>query len=176
MREAHVAAARPTAPVIVARRASIATDLWGAEASPMSTSTLRPPALSDGVAGLEWQYQLATGVSAGQYAAVRFPVDGLAGFDRLQLRARADHPVRVWLQLRASTVGEGERWGRTFYLDQDYRSLDMGFDELEPLGATSSQNPPLDKVDVILMVVDTVNTRPGTGGVVQLAEMWLAAR
>jgi hypothetical protein len=130
----------------------------------------------DGIAGLEWHYQLASGVPAGQYAAVRFPVDGLVGLDRLQLRARADHAVRIWLQLRASTVGEGERWGRTMYLDQDYRSLEVRFDELEPLGATSTPSPPLDRIDVVLMVVDTVNTLPGTAGVVQIAELWLAAR
>jgi hypothetical protein len=176
MRDAHAAAARPAPLVAVARRASIATDLWGAEASAMSISMLRPPSVPDGVAGLEWQYQLAGGAPSGQYAAVRFPVEGLVGFDRLQLRARADHPVRVWLQLRASTVGDGERWGRTLYLDQEYRSIELGLDALGPLGATSTPTPPLDKIDVVLMVVDTVNTRPGTAGVVQLAELWLAAR
>jgi hypothetical protein len=176
MRDAHEAATRPAAPVAVSRRASIATDLWGAEASTMSISTLRPPAVPDGVAGLEWQYQLAGGSSAGQYAAVRFPVDGLVGFERLQLRARTDHPVRLWLQLRASTVGGGERWGRTLYLDQEYRSVEVRLDELEPLGDTSTPSPPLDKIDVVLIVVDTVNTSPGTAGVVQLAELWLAAR
>jgi hypothetical protein len=176
MRAAHEAVARPAPPVIATRRASIATELWGAEASAMSLSTLRPPTVPDGIAGLEWHYQLASGVPAGQYAAVRFPVDGLVGLDRLQLRARADHAVRIWLQLRASTVGEGERWGRTMYLDQDYRSLEVRFDELEPLGATSTPSPPLDRIDVVLMVVDTVNTLPGTAGVVQIAELWLAAR
>ena len=111
MRDAHEAAARPAPSVAVARRASIATDLWGAEASAMSISMLRPPSVPDGVAGLEWQYQLASGAPSGQYAAVRFPVEGLVGLDRLQLRARADHPVRVWLQLRASTVGDGRAVG-----------------------------------------------------------------
>jgi hypothetical protein len=62
------------------------------------------------------------------------------------------------------------------YLDQDYRSLEVRFDELEPLGATSTPSPPLDRIDVVLMVVDTVNTLPGTAGVVQIAELWLAAR
>jgi hypothetical protein len=81
----------------------------------------------------------------------------------------------MWVQLRASTVGDGERWGRSLYLDQDYRTIEVGFDDLEPLGPMSTAAPPLDEVDVILFVVDTVNTVPGAGGAVQLAELWLAA-
>jgi hypothetical protein len=174
MRDRHQAAARPV-PTAATRRDSIATDAWGAEASAGSVSALHPPAVADGIATTEWRFQLAGGTPAGQYAAVRFPVNGLAGHDRLQLRARASGPMRMWVQLRASTVGDGERWGRSLYLDQDYRTIEVGFDDLEPLGPMSTAAPPLDEVDVILFVVDTVNTVPGAGGAVQLAELWLAA-
>jgi hypothetical protein len=175
MRDRHQAAARPVS-TAATRRDSIATEAWGAEASAGSRSALQPPAMADGVATTEWRYQLAGGTPAGQYAAVRFPVNGLAGHDRLQLRARAGGPMRVWVQLRASTVGDGERWGRSVYLDQDYRAIEIGFDHMEPLGPASTARPPLDKVDVILLVVDTVNTFPGASGAVQLAELWLASR
>jgi hypothetical protein len=174
MREAHDAAARQAAAAPASRRASVATESWGAEASAGSVSTLNSLPAADG-AGLEWRYQLAGGRADGQYAALRFPVDGLAGHDRVQLRGRASRPVRVWLQVRASTVGSGDRWGATFYLEPQLRSVDVKFDDLRPLGTTSMPRPPLDRIDVVLLVADTVNTLPGGSGEVQIAELWLSA-
>lgn len=173
MRELHQAAANPLRAEPATRRAGVATEMWGAEASPGSISRLGPPA--SGGNTIEWTYQLAGGARAGQYAAVRFPVEGLVGHDRIQLRARAQGPMRLWVQLRASTVGGGERWGRTVYLDENDRSIDVILADLEPLGATSQAHPPLDKIDVVLLVVDTLNNVPGSGGAVQLTELWLAA-
>jgi hypothetical protein len=175
MRAAHQAAAVPTRPAPAARRAGVATEAWVAEASAGSRSGLEPRRLVDGVAEMTWNYQLAGGAPAGQYAAVRFPVEGLAGHDRLQLRARAGQPMRVWVQVRASRVGDGERWGRSVYLDDRDRSVDVLFSDLQPLGTTSTPTPPRDKVDVVLLVVDTVNTRPGASGAVYVSELWLAA-
>ena len=174
MRAVHRAAAPQAGEPAALRRAGIATEAWGAEASAGSTSALEPRGVPGDPAAIEWRYQLARGTPAGQYAAVRFPVDGLVGPDRLQIRARADRPMRVWVQLRASVVGSGERWGRSIYLDEEYRSMDVRFADLAPLGQTSTIEPPLDKIDVVLLVVDTVNTPPGTGGAVRLAELWLA--
>lgn len=174
MREVHQAAATG-APEPATRRASVATELWGAEASPGSTSTLRPRPATGGDT-IEWGYQLAGGSPAGQYAAVRFPVEGLVGHDRLQLRARAGQPMRLWVQVRGSTVGNGERWGRTVYVDEQDRSIDVMLDELEPLDDASQPKPPLDRIDVVLLVVDTLNNLPGSAGAVQLTELWLAAR
>jgi hypothetical protein len=172
----HEASATPAAAPATMRRSSIATDAWAAEASPGSVSTLRPNVAIDGVAAIEWGYQLAGGTPAGQYAAVRFPAEGLNGHDRVQLRARARQPVRVWVQVRASRLGEGERWGATVYLDDTWRGVELMFRDLRPIGITSSPTPPPDQIDVILLVVDTVNTRPGSTGAVQLAELWLAAQ
>ena len=175
MRDPHQAAQRPRPEAATRRRTSIATEAWGAEASPGSISAPRPGSTTGTPAAVEWSYQLAGGSPAGQYAAVRFPVDGLVGHDRLQLRARASRPMRVWVQVRASRVGSGERWGQSVYLDEDDRSLDVKFDELDPLGPTSAPRPPLGDVDVVLLVVDTINTAPGSSGAIQLIELWLAA-
>jgi len=167
-------AAVPPAIAPAARRSGIATEAWVAEASPGSSSALAPGSLVDGIAAMQWTYQVAGGAPAGQYAAVRFPVEGLLGHDRVQIRARATGPMRLWLQVRASAVGAGERWGKTIYLDEGFRYVDVMLADLRPIGATADQRPPLDKIDVILLVVDTLNTRPGRTGAVQLAELWLA--
>ena len=174
MREAHERARRAPVPAPTANRASIATEAWVAEASPASASRLLPRGVAEGVAALEWEYQLAGGAVNGQYAAVRFPLNGVRGRDRLQMRARADRPMRLWIQVRASTMGRGERWGRSIYLDETFRTVEVPFDEFQPLGATSSSTPPLDAVDALLLVVDTLNSRPGDGSRVHIAELWLA--
>ena len=50
----------------------------------------------------------------------------------------------------------------------------MFFDQFQPLGTTSSATPPLDAVDALLLVVDTLNSRPGDASRVHIAELWLA--
>jgi hypothetical protein len=132
-----------------------------------------PRARAAGVAAIEWHSALAGGRAAGQFAAVRFPVAGLGGRDRLQIRARADQPTRLWVQLRTSR-GAGERWGQSLYLDGTYQTHEAFFAAFSPLGATSTPAPPLDAIDALLIVVDTLNTRPGTEGRMQIAELWLA--
>ncbi len=171
MRDAHQRAQATSVPVLLANRSSIATEAWVAEASSGSLSQLLPNAVVDGVATIEWANQLAGGAVNGQYSAVRFPVDGLRGRDRLQMRVRADRPMRMWVQVR---TGRGERWGQSIYLEDTFRTVEVFFDQFRPLGATSSATPPLDAVDALLLVVDTLNSRPGDASRVHLAELWLA--
>ena len=115
----HERAARRSVPP-VSHRTAIETWLWRAEASDGSSSALDVVArMEDGTPALEWNYALAGGPKAEQYAAIRFPVEqGLQGQDRLQLRVRGDGPKRIWAQVRAPGPAGGERWGRTFYIDK----------------------------------------------------------
>lgn len=154
-------------------RLGVATGAWVAEASPGSTSVLDAKGVIDGLEGLTWRFQTAGGTPSGQYAAVRFPVNGLRGIARFQLHARAERPVRIWVQVRASSLGAGQRWGQTIYLDPSFRTVDVPVAGLPPIGETASPAPPLDAIDVMLLVVDTVNTRPGTSGAVQVQSLWL---
>lgn len=140
------------------------------EASPGSESRLLPERAADGTA--TWQYRLSDAV--GGYAALRLPASGLQGADRLQIRARAETPMRLWIQLRTSSGAE-ERWGQTLYLDPSERTHELFFDAFEPLGPTSSARPRLDDVDAVLLVVDGVNARPGWRGAVHVAEARPAA-
>lgn len=164
-------AARASAPRPASRaRTGVEINAWVGEVSSGSVSTLTTAAMADGVQAWDWRFALASGDAAGQYAALRFPHAGLGGHDRVELGARADRPMRLWVQVRTAA---GERWGRTVYLDETLRMQDVFFDEFEPLGVTSSPSPPLDTITSVLLVVDTLNTRPGTSGRVQLAELSL---
>jgi hypothetical protein len=176
LRDQHAQAVEnATAPPPFTTRAGIATAAWRAEASEGSESALAQSALADATPALEWRFRLAGGERAAQYAAMRFPVGGgLAAYDGLQLRARSDAPRRVWAQLRAPGAGGGERWGRTFYLDESLAAVDLRFSEFRPLGPVSTDRPPLDRVDSLLLVVDTLNTLPTTAGAIWITDLWLA--
>ena len=120
---------------------------------------------------ITWKFTLSPGTPAGQFAAVAVPVSGgLAAFDRVRFRVSGSAPMRVWVQLRAP-VGNTERWGRTFYLDEESRIVDVAFATFAAIGVTSSPQAPLDKIDSLLFVVDTLNTLPGKAGSMTLSEV-----
>ncbi len=176
LRDAHRQAALSASGAAPATsRAPIATVAWRAEASEGSTSVLTPTALTDGTPVLEWKFTLREGAHGSQFAAMRFPVDGgLASQDRLQLRLRADAPRRLWAQLRAPSPRGGERWGSTFYVDETLQPVELQFADFRPLGPVSSERPPLDRIDSLLLVVDTVNSLPGSSGTLSISDLWLA--
>jgi hypothetical protein len=171
---AHLDASRDAPGAEPRARAPIATAAWQAEASAGSTSVLQLTTLDDGTPALGWTFTLAEGARAEQYAAMRFPVDGgLAGHERLLLRARSNRPRRVWVQLRAPGSSQGERWGKTFYLDASLREIALPFNDFRALGSVSSPNAPLPRIDSLLLVVDTLNNEPGTSGRIEITDLWL---
>ncbi len=123
--------------------------------------------------GVDYTWRLGQGLT--QYAAIRFDLvpGSIAAFDRLILRARADRPMRVWVQVRTPDGG-GRRWGRSVYLDATARQTTVRMADLLPLdpGAIAA-GPPAD-VTALLIVVDTVHTLPGSSGTVTFEEIWLA--
>ena len=120
---------------------------------------------------LTWSYALAPGTASGQFAAVQIPVTGgLASYERVRFTVISPRPVRAWVQLRAP-VGNTERWGSTFYADAQERVIDLPLRSFAPIGQTSSEQPPLDRVDSLLFVVDTMNFLPGASGSMVLSEI-----
>jgi hypothetical protein len=175
LREPHARARPIQAASPVTSRTAIRTMAGEAEASDGSASALRATALADGTPAVAWQFTIAGGPRGAQYAAMQFPLEGgLGGDDRLQLRAQSDAPRRLWAQLRAPGSGDGERWGASFYLDDALTAVELRFADFRPLDPVSSERPPLDQVDSLLLVIDTVNTVPGTSGRIAITDLWLA--
>ena len=105
------------------------------------------------------------------YAAFVMPATpAIATFERLLFNARADRPMRLSVQLR-SPGGEGERWRRSVYLDQTPRMVDLAFADFRPVNAASATPADLTKVDSVLFVVDTVNTKIGSNGQIQIDDI-----
>jgi hypothetical protein len=117
------------------------------------------------------RYALSGAASASPFAALAVPaVPGLAQYDRLAFVARADRPMRIWVQARLPGT-EGRRWRRSVYVDETPREVVVPFDDMTPLSPELPAHPPLDEVQSILVVVDTINTVPGTAGRLTIDEV-----
>jgi hypothetical protein len=175
LRAAHTAKKPETAPPPVTERTGVATESWRAEAASGCDSMLSPGTLEDGTPGLQWRLRLAEGRPFSQFSAIWFPANqGIATHDRLQLRARADRPMRLWAQLRGPAAnGREQRWARSFYLGPELRTVDLRLSEFRGIDPPSNEPPPMEKVDSLLLVVDTLNTLPGTAATISIAELWL---
>lgn len=137
---------------------------WTVETSPASLAALD---VVGGVGGTELALRYAVGgaASSSPFAAFALePGPQLAKADRLMFRARADRPMRLSVQLRASTGQADHRWQRSVYLDTESREIVVYFDELRAISATAPERPMLENVNTILFVLDTVNTPLGGSG------------
>lgn len=144
---------------------------WTAEVSAGSSASMRPDGTVPGRVVYDWQ--LAAG-GRGQFAALRLdtPAD-LASFDRIVVRASADRPMRVWLQVR-TPAGGGHRWGASVYLDETPRDVTLPFARFLSIDRRAGTTVPLARVTALLLVTDTVHARPGERGAVRLDALWLA--
>jgi hypothetical protein len=121
---------------------------------------------------LLFRYAIAGSASSHPFAALVTPAGAALGeHDRLTFTARADHPMRLSVQLRAHTSAAGERWHRSVFVDTTPREISVRFDNLTPRGVTSTPKPRLEAVQSLLFVVDTINAAAGTAGQVSLDDL-----
>jgi hypothetical protein len=155
---------------IPARIAEARPEFGAGDTSTVNYANARAGTLAGEVPAV-WTFALSPGTARGQFAALQIPITGgLASFDRVRFTVVSDRPRRIWTQLRG-TVGTTERWGRTFYTDEQPRTVDLRFEDFQPIGPNAAAKPPLDKVDSLLFVVDTLNTLPGGKGTITISEV-----
>jgi hypothetical protein len=148
-----------------------------AEKGSRDSSVFERPVITDprarqlaGEPPMVWTFTLADGEPSGQFAAIALPLSpGLDAYDRVRFTAVAQRPMRAWVQLRAS----GRRWGATFFADATERMIDLPFARFRPIDAGPDATPPLDRMETLLFVVDTLNALPGTTGTLTLGEVAL---
>jgi hypothetical protein len=117
-------------------------------------------------------YRLGDGAPRGQYAALAIPAGDASGIDRVELTAQASQPMRVSVQVRLPGDG-GRRWRRSIYVDQTPRSLVIPLQDFEPVDMRTTRRPIVTPIQSLLVVVDTVNTAPGTSGTLWLSNVAL---
>ena len=140
---------------------------WRVEHDPTSLAAVDRAPIAGG-AELRFRYGLAGGVPAGQVAALAFDTPrGLAVYDRLSFSIRAEHPMRISVQLRAGEdqgAASRDRWKRTVYADASAQDRTIFFDDLRPVGETHTSAPAFGGIRTILFVVDATNTKMGDSG------------
>jgi hypothetical protein len=139
---------------------------WNVEHDPRSQASVD---VARGEDGLVMRYALSAGANAHQFSGlVAATPNGLRPYDRLAVVARAEHPMRVSVQVR--TEDAKERWQRSIYVDTSDQRRTVVFDDMTPVGATSSPRPRLDRIGSVLFVVETTNAKPGSSG-----RLWVKA-
>lgn len=139
-----------------------ASGQWGIEKDPSSSG-----AVSVDNQETRCSFALGPGLAAGQFVALASTLDASLsqeGFDRIQFSIRADHPMRLSVQLRLPGAGDARRWRQSVYADQTPRTIVLNLQDFLPVGAATSQRPIVAHIQSVLFVVDTVNTSPGTKG------------
>ena len=117
------------------------------------------------------RFALSGAATDSPYAAFVMPVTSpVATFDRLVFTARADRPMRLSVQLRAS-AGSDRRWRRSVYLDQTLRTVQLPFADFRGINASMPGHPDLSRIDSVLFVIDTVNTKIGSNGQIQIDDI-----
>src|SRR5262249_33123938 len=134
-------ASGPGAPAAMPAPANAILDLlplagWRVEHDATSTASFDR---SSG--GIEGHFALGAGIPAGQYAAFVVPVASEDGIDRIQIRARAERPMRVSIQVRLPGASGGQRWRRSLYIDADDRLAVLPLQTFEPADRPTSQRP-----------------------------------
>jgi len=142
---------------------------WQIEANAQSAGAVDVARAEGGGTQLRWRYALGGGRSDGPYVALVVAAGpAVASADRVIFSARADKPMRLTMQVRVPKGPAGERWQRSFYVDEMSREIALFFDEMRPMGETTTKQPTLSEVQALLWVVAPPNTPLGASG-----QVWL---
>ena len=144
---------------------------WVVEQHPASTVRLTPTILTPTNTAWTMTWTLGSGPAAGQYAAMAVPLPRgfLTGADRIAFTTRAAAPMRISVQVRSSATGR--RWQRSVYVSQKATPIVVALRELTPAVATDPAPLDVAGIDSLLVVVDTVNTAPGSAGETWVSEL-----
>jgi hypothetical protein len=180
----HVGVSRPERVETSDRRAPATTQMslfdgrdtagWTRENDTASLSAIDAVQMISGME-LRLRYGLAGGSPVGQYAgAAVATTHGVRDYDRAVFTIRAEHPMRLSIQVRAEVPnGPPERWQRSIYIDATERERSVSFDDMRPVGITHTPNAVSDNVRAIMFIVDTTNNKPGASGRIWLKNVRL---
>lgn len=132
---------------------------WRIEKDPSSSAMLRA---SEHEVTLE--YKLGDGPRNSQFVALATDLRQQI-FSAIDLSLAGDRPARVSVQFRRA---DGQRWGRSLYVDPAGLTLHVPVAELRPLAGNETAAPPSRDLTSLLIVIDLTNAAPGRTGVLRV--------
>jgi hypothetical protein len=111
------------------------------------------------------RYELGREGPSPYVALTTLDVGAMHDASRLAFRAAADRPMRLSVQVRLVDGTVDRRWQRSVYLSPDARDVTVSFEDMRVAGTGAREAFAPARIHSLLFVVDTVNTRPGDGGV-----------
>jgi hypothetical protein len=149
-------AASPPAPDALAP-VTVTAGEWRTENSVGSTSKATPEQ-----GGVAFDYRLASGEPASQFAALVRDLAGPPPFVEMRFTVRASRPMRISTQLRFAQDGD-RRWRKSFYADTVDRIVRIAVDQLRPADA-SGPRPAVSRASSLLFAIDLTNAGPAAEG------------
>lgn len=147
-------------------------DSWRVERRTDAAATLMQES-----GGFRLEFTLGSRADTYVAAARTFSPGALIDSGALRLAVEASRPMRASLQLRRQADGSvAARWRRSFYADRERRVLRAPLDEFAPAWSEVPARPELAAVDSLLIAVDTVNTMPGSSGVLTIEAIGVEPR
>ena len=138
---------------------------WSREMDSASLSAIDAVQMVSG-SELRLRYGVTGGSPVGQYAGAAVDTPrGVGAYDRVAFTIRAEHPMRLSIQVRAEVPGAApERWQRSIYVDATDHERSVTFDDMRPVGVTHSPRAIRENIRAIMFIVDTTNSKPGASG------------
>ena len=110
-----------------------ALDSWRIEHDPTSVGAVDLVTSATGENSLRLRFGLSGGAPASQFSALTVDTPhGIAPSDRIAFVARAEHPMRISVQIRTDKA----RWQRSIYIDTFNQPRTIFLDEFTPVGET----------------------------------------
>lgn len=125
-----------------------------------SRATLEP----DGADGVLMTYTLAPHGPVAPWVASAWSLpDEARDLSGFEVTMASDEATRVSWQLRSAAAGD-ERWRTSVFVGPEPRRLAVRFSDFRPVRENLARLAPRASRDALLLVIDTVNSEPGTSG------------
>lgn len=147
---------------------------WTRESDATSVAAIDAVQMVDALE-LRLRFGLSGGSAIGQFSGAAVETaHGVGSYAGVAFTIRAEHPMRISVQLRAEVQGAlPERWQRSVFVDTTDSSHIVSFEDMRPVGTTHTARAVPGNVRAIMFIVDTTNSKPGASGRIWLKNVRL---